>query len=77
VWLSPEDPIRAKFYAMLKAITIFGTLGSALLLPSTVALPAFSYWEAVIYWAAIVFPIALWGMYFGCRLFFRIVDRSN
>jgi hypothetical protein len=77
LWLSPEDPTRARFYAMLKAMTVFVTLGSALLLPGTVVLPAFSYWVAVIYWATIAFPITLWGMYFGCRWFFFIVNRTK
>ena len=72
---SPDDPAKATLYKDAKALSLFFTIGSALLLPTVVVLPAFSYWEAVVYDAIIVFPIASWGMYFGVRWFHAIVGQ--
>jgi hypothetical protein len=75
LWRSSEDPNKGRLYAEVKAISLFGTVGSAFLLPTVVVLPAFSYWEAAIYFAIIGFPIMLWGTYFGLRWFHWIVGR--
>jgi hypothetical protein len=75
LWRSPDDPAEARFYRWVRTLSICMTIGFAVLCPTVVVLPAFSYWEAVVYWAIIGFPTASWGMYFGTRWFHAIVGR--
>jgi len=73
-WRKSDDPAKARYYSATKFTCVFVTAGSALLLPSVIAFPGWSYALSAIYWAVICFPIALCGFYFASRIFFRVAD---
>lgn len=74
-WRNSDDPKEAVFWAEVKLLGLAITIGSALTLPTSGALPwTSSYWPQVAFWAFLLFPGALWSAYVGTRLIHYLFD---